>query len=613
MSKIIGIDLGTTNSCVSVMEGNHVTVIANREGSRTTPSVVAIADNGDTLVGQLAQRQAAKNPRNTVIAVKRLIGRTMDDPEVLAFKDKVTFEVVAMGEGERKTPGIRINDKDYSPQEISAMILQQMREIAEEYLGETVDQAVITVPANFNDSQRQATRDAGRIAGLDVLRVINEPTAASLGYGFGEDREETIVVYDLGGGTFDISILRLGDGMYEVLATLGDPFLGGVDFDNTIIDLLLKEFEAANGVDLSGDMSAMYRIKEAAECAKQELSLTQETEISLPFIAIKDGEPLHLTRKLTRDELEAMTRGLVERTIPLCEQALKDAELTNKDITQVVLVGGMTRMPLVRTCVSEFFGLPVNADVNPDEIVSIGASIQGGVLNGDYQEISLMDVTPLSLGIETMGGVFMPLIPRNTPIPCEASEIFSTTVDYQEMVNVHVLQGERELAKENHSLAKFELWGLPPLLRGMPQIEVIFRIDASGIVSVAAIEKTTGREAKIKIEASGGLSEAEIDKMIQDAETKRANDAELRERIDIVNESKGLVYMAERSLEQMADYLPPDDADQFKQELGEHREYLENEPAEMEIDDLKAVKKALEQLAQTIAETAFRAMNDTDA
>ena len=385
MSKIIGIDLGTTNSCVSVMEGNHVTVIANREGSRTTPSVVAIADNGDTLVGQLAQRQAAKNPGNTVIAVKRLIGRTMDDPEVLAFREKVPFEVVAMGEGERKTPGIRINDKDYSPQENSAMILQQMREIAEEYLGETVDQAVITVPANFNDSQRQATRDAGRIAGLDVLRVINEPTAASLGYGFGEDREETIVVYDLGGGTFDISILRLGDGMYEVLATLGDPFLGGVDFDNTIIDLLLKEFEEANGVDLSGDMSAMYRIKEAAECAKQELSLTQETEISLPFIAIKDGEPLHLTRKLTRDELESMTRSLVERTIPLCEQALKDAELTSKDITQVVLVGGMTRMPLVRTSVSEFFGLPVNADVNPDEIVSIGASIQGGVLNGDYQ------------------------------------------------------------------------------------------------------------------------------------------------------------------------------------------------------------------------------------
>ena len=608
MSKIIGIDLGTTNSCVSVMEGNEVVVIANREGARTTPSIVAFSATGERLVGQIAKRQAAKNPKRTIYAVKRLIGRTMDDPEVQQIKGIVPYEIVPMGAGERKTPGVRIGDKDYSPQEISAMILTQLREVAEDYLGEKVDQAVITVPANFNDSQRQATRDAGRIAGLDVLRVINEPTAASLGYGFGEDRHENIVVYDLGGGTFDISILRLGDGMYEVLSTLGDPFLGGEDFDNAIVELILKEFQAENGIDLHNEQASMYRIKEAAEVAKQELSITQSTEINLPFIALKDGAPLHIERTLTRKEVEDLTIHLVKKTLPFCQQALDDAKLTLKDITQVVLVGGMSRMPLVREEVQKFFNLPINSNVNPDEVVSIGASIQGGVLNGDVQEVMLMDVAPLSLGIETMGGVFMPLIPRNTPIPCEASEIFSTTVDYQEMVNVHVLQGERELASENHSLAKFELWGLPPLLRGMPQIEVSFKIDASGIVSVSALEKTTGREAKVKIEASGGLSESEINAMIDEAESQRNADAELHQKIDKINEAKGLVYMAQRSIKQLGSYLAPEDLEKFNEEINSHQDYLSNDPAAMLYEDVEATKKRLEELAQQIAEVAYKSM-----
>ena len=609
MSKVIGIDLGTTNSCVSVMEGDEVIVIANREGARTTPSIVAFNASGERLVGQIAKRQAAKNPKMTVYAVKRLIGRTMNDPEVKHMESLVPFEIVPLGSGESQTPGIKIGDKVYSPQEISAMILSNLREIAEDYLGEKVDQAVITVPANFNDSQRQATRDAGRIAGLDVLRVLNEPTAASLGYGFGDDKHETIVVYDLGGGTFDISILRLGDGLYEVLASLGDPFLGGEDFDNIIVETMLKEFQDENGVDLRNDMSAMFRIKEAAECAKQELSVARETDISLPFIAMKAGVPLHYERTLSRVELESLTKHLIERTIPMCEQALKDANLTKADITQVVLVGGMTRMPLVRERVSEFFGLPINAEVNPDEVVSMGASIQAGVLNGDVQEVMLMDVTPLSLGIETMGGVFMPLIARNSPIPCEASEIFSTTVDYQEMVNVHVLQGERKLASENHSLAHFELWGLPPLLRGMPQIEVKFQIDASGIVSVSAIEKTTGREANVRIEASGGLSEDDINAMIDEAEAQRNKDEEIHERIERINEAKGLVYMAERSLKQLGQYLPEDKSAQVRSELDDIKAYLDNDPSLMLLEDIVDTKSRLEEIAQSIAEVAYQAMS----
>lgn len=611
MSKIIGIDLGTTNSCVSVMEGNEVVVIANREGSRTTPSFVAFSASGEQLVGQVAKRQASKNPKSTAFSVKRLIGRNMNDPEVAHMQARVPYEIVPLGDGDQKSPGIKLGQKIHSPQEISAMILQQMKEIAENYLGEKVYQAVITVPANFNDSQRQATRDAGRIAGLDVLRVLNEPTAASLGYGFGEDRHENIIVYDLGGGTFDISVLRLGDGLYEVLATLGDPFLGGEDFDNIIVDLLLAEFLEQEGLDLKDDDAALYRIKEAAEIAKQELSIARSTEINLPFLALKNGTPVHLSRQMTREELEKMTRHLVEQTLPACAQAIEDAGIKRVEITQIILVGGMTRMPLVRQMVENYFQLPVNKDVNPDEVISIGASIQAGVLNGDLEEVILMDVTPLSLGIETMGGVFLPLIGRNTAIPCEASEIFTTTLDHQEMVCVHVLQGEREMAADNHSLARFELWGLPPLLRGMPQIEVKFKIDASGIVSVSAQELATGHEANIKIEASGGLSERDIDRMIEEAERQRASDIELHRKNTAINEAKGQLYLAERTLRELKAYVPDKKYEERQFELEELTDYLNDDPNLLVLDDIDAVKQRLTAIATEISERAYKAMMET--
>lgn len=608
MAKVIGIDLGTTNSCVSVMEGDEVVVITNREGSRTTPSIVAFTNTGERLIGQVARRQAAKNPRATIYAVKRLIGRSMDDPEVQRMRDLVPFEIVPMGEGERQYPGVKVGNDVYSPQEISAMIIGHLKEIAEDYLGEKVQQAVITVPANFNDSQRQATRDAGRIAGLDVLRVINEPTAASLAYGFGEDKDETIVVYDLGGGTFDISVLRLGDGLYEVLSTLGDPFLGGEDFDNVIVQNLVNEFYADHKIDLSTDEAALYRIKEAAEQAKQELSLVSETTINLPFISLNGTEPLHIERTLTREELEDWTIHLVQRTLPYCENALKDAGITEDDVTKIVLVGGMTRMPLVRRTVAEFFGIAVDPDVNPDEVVSVGASIQAGVLNGEVEEVFLMDVTPLSLGVETAGGVFLPLIPRNTAIPCEASEIFTTSVDYQEMVPVHVLQGESPLASENHSLARFELWGLPPLLRGMPQIEVSFKIDASGIVSVSAIEKATKHEANIKIEASGGFSENEIQAMIDKAEARRAEDEHLHDLIEAANAAKSSLYLTERSLKELNAYLSQDQKDNWISHIDEARALLEKDPKDLNLDDLKLAKENLDAIQASVAEAAYKAM-----
>ena len=608
MAKVIGIDLGTTNSCVSVMEGDEVVVITNREGSRTTPSIVAFTNTGERLIGQVARRQAAKNPRATIYAVKRLIGRSMDDPEVQRMRDLVPFEIVAMGDGERQYPGVKVGNDVYSPQEISAMIIGHLKDIAEDYLGEKVHQAVITVPANFNDSQRQATRDAGRIAGLDVLRVINEPTAASLAYGFGEDKDETIVVYDLGGGTFDISVLRLGDGLYEVLSTLGDPFLGGEDFDNVIVQNLVNEFYAAHKIDLSTDEAALYRIKEAAEQAKQELSLVSETTINLPFISLNGTEPLHIERTLTRQELEDWTIHLVQRTLPYCENALKDAGITEDDVTKIVLVGGMTRMPLVRRTVAEFFGIAVDPDVNPDEVVSVGASIQAGVLNGEVEEVFLMDVTPLSLGVETAGGVFLPLIPRNTAIPCEASEIFTTSVDYQEMVPVHVLQGESPIASENHSLARFELWGLPPLLRGMPQIEVSFKIDASGIVSVSAIEKATKHEANIKIEASGGFSENEIQAMIDKAEARRADDELLHDLIEASNAAKSSLYLTERSLKELSAYLSQEQKDNWISHIDEARALLDKDPKDLNLDDLKLAKENLDAIQASVAEAAYKAM-----
>ena len=608
MSKVIGIDLGTTNSCVSVMDGNEVIVITNREGSRTTPSIVAFTNAGERLIGQVARRQAAKNPKATIYAVKRLIGRSMDDPEVQRMKDLVPYDIVPMGEGERQYPGVQIGSDIYSPQEISAMIIAHLKEIAEDFLGEKVRQAVITVPANFNDSQRQATRDAGRIAGLDVLRVINEPTAASLAYGFGEDKDETIVVYDLGGGTFDISVLRLGDGLYEVLSTLGDPFLGGEDFDNVIVQHLVNEFYAEHKIDLSTDEAALYRIKDAAEQAKQELSLTTETMINLPFITLNGTEPLHIERTLTRQELEDWTLHLVERSLPYCENALKDAGITADDVTKIVLVGGMTRMPLVRRTVAEYFGIAVDPDVNPDEVVSVGASIQAGVLNGEVEEFFLMDVTPLSLGVETAGGVFLPLIPRNTAIPCEASEIFTTSVDYQEMVPVHVLQGESPLASENHSLARFELWGLPPLLRGMPQIEVSFKIDASGIVSVSAIEKATKHEANIKIEASGGFSEDEIQKMIDKAEAQREEDEHLHDLIEAVNAAKSSLYLTERSMKELGAYLKDEQKDNWKSHIDEARALLDKDPRDLDLEDLKLAKENLDAIQASVAEAAYKAM-----
>lgn len=609
MSKVIGIDLGTTNSCVSVMEGNEIVVITNREGSRTTASIVAFTKTGETLVGQMAKRQAAKNPKATIFAVKRLIGRTMDDPEVHRMKELVPFDIVPQGEGEKKFPCVKVEDKIYSPQEISALILEKLKQVAEDYLGEKVEQAVITVPANFNDSQRQATRDAGRIAGLDVLRVLNEPTAASLAYGFGDDKDETIIVYDLGGGTFDISVLRLGDGLYEVLSTMGDPFLGGEDFDNVIVEKIVAEFNAANGMDITRDESAVYRIKEAAEQAKQELSISNETFVNLPFIAQKDGVPLHVERTITREELESWTKHLVEKTLPICAKALSDAGVQKSDITKIVLVGGMTRMPLVRETVSDYFKLPVVTDVNPDEAVSIGASIQAGVLNGEVEEVMLMDVTPLSLGVETAGGVFLPLIPRNTAIPCEASEIFTTSVDYQEMVPVHVLQGESPLASENHSLARFELWGLPPLLRGMPQIEVSFKIDASGIVSVSAIEKSTKREANVKIEASGGFSENEIEDMIQRAEKQREQDQLLHDKIEAVNAAKSALYLTERSLKELGDYLSDEQKADWLSHIEEARNLLQDNAQNIAMEELQLAKENLDTIQALIAEAAYKAMS----
>jgi len=609
MSKVIGIDLGTTNSCVSVMEGGDVVVITNREGSRTTPSIVAFSKTGETLVGQMARRQAAKNPTSTIFAVKRLIGRTMDDPEVVRMKSLVPFEIVPRGEGEKQFPCVQVNDQIYSPQEISALILGKLKDVAEEYLGEKVEQAVITVPANFNDSQRQATRDAGRIAGLDVLRVINEPTAASLAYGFGEDKDETIVVYDLGGGTFDISILRLGDGLYEVLSTLGDPFLGGEDFDNIIVEKLIEEFNTANDCDIRKDEAAVYRIKEAAEQAKQELSISNETFVNLPFIAVKGSEPLHLERTIMRVELEDWTRHLVEKTLPMCEQAITDAGLSKDEITKIVLVGGMTRMPLVRQAVSDFFGLPIDTNVNPDEVVSVGASIQAGVLNGEVEEVMLMDVTPLSLGVETAGGVFLPLIPRNSAIPCEASEIFTTSVDYQEMVPVHVLQGESPIAAENHSLARFELWGLPRLLRGMPQIEVTFSIDASGIVSVTAMEKATKHEANVKIEASGGFSEDEINDMINRAEEQREQDQQLHDIIEACNAARSALYLTERSMRELGAYLGEAQKENWLEHINEAKMLLDLDPREIQLEDVQLAKTNLDTIQQLVAEAAYKAMS----
>jgi len=547
MSKVIGIDLGTTNSCVSIMQGTQAKVLENAEGARTTPSVVAFTDNNEKLVGQPAKRQAVTNPEHTIFAVKRLIGRNFEDEKVKKDIESSPFKIIKSEKGDA---WLEAKGQKYSPSQISAFILQKMKETAEKYLGQEVTKAVITVPAYFNDAQRQATKDAGKIAGLEVLRIINEPTAASLAYGLDKKANKKIAVYDLGGGTFDISILELGDGVFEVKSTNGDTFLGGEDFDNTIVNYLVDEFKKENGIDLKTDKLALQRLKEAAEKAKIELSSAEQTEVNLPFITADKTGPKHIALKMTRAKLEALVEDLIGRTIPPCKTALKDAGLSAGEIDEVVLVGGMTRMPKVLQEVKNFFGKEPNKSVNPDEVVAMGAAIQAGVLQGDVKDVLLLDVTPLSLGIETLGGVSTKLIDKNTTIPTKKSQVFSTAEDSQPAVSIRVLQGEREMASDNKLLGNFELVGIAPAPRGVPQIEVTFDIDANGIVNVSAKDKGTGKEQKIQIQASGGLSEEEINKMVKDAESNKEDDKKKREAVDARNQADTLLHSTEKNLKE---------------------------------------------------------------
>ena len=605
MGKVIGIDLGTTNSCVAVIEGSEPTIVPNLEGGRTTPSVVALAKNNERLVGQLAKRQAITNPENTVYSIKRFIGRRFS--EAKEEIKKVAYEVT---KGKNDEMLISLKGKTHRPSEISAMILRALKQYADEYLGEEVTQAVITVPAYFNDAQRQATKDAGKIAGLEVMRIVNEPTAAALAYGLDKDKSGKIAVFDLGGGTFDISILELSSGVYQVKSTSGDTLLGGDDFDRVIMDWIIDEYKKSEGVDLSKDTMAIQRIREAAEKAKCELSSVHETQINLPFIFADDDGPKHLDMVLSRAEMEKLITPLVQRTLDPCKQAIKDAGFEFKDIEEVILVGGSTRIPAVRKFVKDLFGREPHKGVNPDEVVAMGAAIQGGVLSGEVEEILLLDVTPLSLGIETLGGLMTTLLERNTTIPCQKSQVFSTATDNQPAVSIHVLQGERELSKDNRTLARFDLIGIPPLPRGVPQIEVSFDIDANGIVHVSAKDLGTGKEQNIEVKVSSGLSEDQIERMVKDAEEHAAEDEEKRQSVKIRNEAEILIYSTEQTLQEHADKIDESDREGIIASLEKLKDLLKDTNAEL--DDVRKASESLSAAVYRIAELMYNTTSGDD-